>query len=234
MKIGHLLQKTSNTICQTILQAIFCLLCLDTSAQKIVLDRARLNIVASNGTVRNSAETAHNNYLGNIKSRIDNININASSVVLAQLIIYNGLSQVNSALKDGLAVKNITVISADIVHYLEQALLLARSNPALLLVAGNIQSECRTRAITLVNDVSGFVLKSGGDILADYNARDELLKKVITQLQVIDGLAYGAWRIMYWAKERGIIATLNPFQNYINQDRSLVNQIILKAKYLHP
>jgi hypothetical protein len=92
-------------------------------------------------------------------------------------MIYNGLSQVNSALKDGIAAKNMAVISADILHYLDQALILARNDPALLLVTRNIQSECHSRAIALVNDVSGFVLRSGSNMLADYNARDELLKK---------------------------------------------------------
>ncbi|WP_454802955.1 hypothetical protein [Mucilaginibacter phyllosphaerae] len=209
-----------------------CLKAWDVHAQGYVFDRQRFNAVVANGAVRNSAETAHNQYLVNIKNKIDDINTNAASVVLAQQMIYNGLSQVNSALKDGIAVKNMAAITADILHYLDQALILARSDPALLLVTRNIQSECRSRAVALVTDVSRFVLKSGSNMLADYNARDELLKKVITQLQIIDGLAYGAWRAMYWAKEKGIIATLNPFQNFINQDRQFINQIMLNARYL--
>lgn len=215
-----------------ILMAILCFILDKAYPQGMVFDRQRFNVVTANGVVRTTAEMTHNQYLGNIKSKVDDININASSVVLAQEMIYNGLSQVNSALKNGIAVKNMAVISADILHYLDQALILARNDPALLLVTRNIQSECRSRAIALVNDVSGFVLKSGSNMLADYNARDELLQKVVTQLQIIDGLAYGAWRAMYWAKEKGIIATLNPFQNFINQDRQLINQVILNAKYL--
>ncbi len=213
---------------------LFCFADLQTHAQEYVIDRQRFAAVNSNGAVRMSAEITHNQYLGNIKNKIDDINIDAASVVLAQQMIYNGLSQVNSALKDGIAVKNMAVVSADILHYLDQALILARSDPALLLVTRNIQSECRSRAVALVTDVSGFVLKSGSNMLADYNARDELLKKVVTQLQIIDGLAYGAWRAMYWAKEKGIITSLNPFQNFINQDRNLVDQIIRNAKYFQP
>jgi hypothetical protein len=216
------------------LTLLFCFANLQTRSQEYVIDPQRFSAVTSNGAVRMGAEITHNQYLGNIKNKVDDININAASVVLAQQMIFNGLSQVNSALKDGIAVKNMAVISADILHYLDQALMLARSDPALLLVTRNIQSECRSRAVALVTDVSGFVLKSGNNMLADYNARDELLKKVVTQLQIIDGLAYGAWRAMYWAKEKGIIATLNPFQNFINQDRKLVDQIIRNAKYLQP
>src|ERR1700761_1690647 len=177
-------------------------------AQEYVLDPYRLSDVISNGAVRSGAEATHNNYLGKINNNVEDINTNMSAVVLAQNIIYNGLSQVNSALKDGMAVKNMAVTSADIISYLQQALNLAKSDPALLLVTTKIQSECRSRAIALISDVSNYILKSGDNILADYNARDELLKKVNTQLQIIDGLAYGAWRAMFWAKQQGIFKTL--------------------------
>ncbi|MDP9079974.1 MAG: hypothetical protein M3O71_21315 [Bacteroidota bacterium] len=204
-----------------------------TIAQEYVFDGRRFAAVVSNASVRSSAESTHNNYLGKINNNFGNINTNMSAVVLAQTIIYNGLSQVNSTLKDGIAVKYMAVTSADILNYLQQALDLAKSDPALLLVTTRIQSECRSKAIALISDISNYILKSGENILADYNARDELLKKVNTQLQVIDGLAYGAWRAMYWAKQRGIIATINPFQNYINHDINTVNQIISNAKYIH-
>ena len=205
---------------------------LQTTAQEYVFDYQRCLAVISNATVRSTAEATHNNYLGKIKTNIDDINTNASTVVLAQNIIYESLSQVNSALKDGIAVKNMAVTTADILNYLQEALDLAKSDPALLLVTQNLQSECRARAIVLVNDISNFILKSGDNVLADYNARDELLKKVNTQLQIIDGLAYGAWRAMFWAKQQGIFKALNPFQDYINHDKTAVNQIIFNAKYL--
>ena len=70
------------------------------------------------------------------------------------------------------------------------------------------------------------------NVLADYNSRDELLKKVTTQLQLLDGLAYGAWRAMFWAKEKGIIASLDPFAGFVYKDKLFVQQIIANAKYL--
>lgn len=215
-----------------ILLAVFSLCSLVTDAQRVVFDQARFDAVNANGAARSSAESTHNQYLGKINHNVADINSSMSAVVLAQNIIYTGLSQVNSALKDGLAVKNMSVTTADIVSYLQQALSLAKSDPALLLVTLKLQDECRLRAIALVSEVSNYILKSGNNILADYNARDELLKKVSTQLQIIDGLAYGAWRAMYWAQQQGIIKTLNPFQDYINRDMNIVNQIIFNAKYL--
>jgi len=203
------------------------------TAQEVVFDPQHFESVVANGAVRSSAETTHDQYLGKINTNVNNLNTNVSSVVLAQTIIYNGLSNVNSALKDGLEVKNMAVITTDMISYINQALDLAKAQPYLLLFADNIATEMKQRAVTLVTDVSGYVLKEGDNVLADYNSRDQLLRKVTTQLQILDGLAYGAWRAMYWAKEKGIIASLNPYANYINRDKLFVAQIIQNAKYLH-
>jgi len=201
-------------------------------SQEYVFDPQVFASVTANAAVRSSAEATHNNYLGKIKSDLNNINTNMGSVVLAQDMIYFGLSEVNSTLKDGLAVKNMTVITADIISYLNQSLALAKSQPYLLLFASNIGNEMRLKAVSLVTDVSNFVLKEGDNVLADYGARDELLRKVTVKLQVLDGLAYGAWKAMYWAKENGIVASVNPYANFINKDKTFVSQIINNAKYL--
>jgi hypothetical protein len=202
------------------------------SAQEVVFDPQHFVSVTENGVVRSSAESTHEQYLGKINTNINDLNTNAGSVVLAQTIIYNGLANVNSALKDGLEVKNMAVIVADMTSYIDQALELAKAQPYLLLFADNIAAQMKQHALTLVTDVSGYVLKEGDNVLADYNARDQLMRKVTQQLQLLDGLAYGAWRAMYWAKERGIIASLNPYANYINRDKTMVSRIIQNAKYL--
>lgn len=205
---------------------------LSASAQQYVLDEKYLVSVEANQAVRMSAEQTHNQYLGKINNNIEDLNTNVGSVVLAQEMIYNGLSNVNSALKDGLEVKYMATITADMISYLNQALALGKSDPYLLLFATNIANEMKVRSVALVSEVSTYVLKSGNNILADYNGRDQLLKKVTNTLQILDGLAYGAWRAMYWAKQRGIIATINPWQDFINKDKYFVQQIITNAKYL--
>ena len=180
-------------------------------AQEYVFDPQYFSSVEANEAVRSSAEATHNQYLGKINSNLDDINVNVGSVVLAQTIIYNGLANVNSALKDGFAVKNMAVITSDMISYLQQCLAMAKAQPYLLLFATGIEHEMQVRALSLVSDVSGYVLKEGSNVLADYNSRDQLLKKVAQQLQLLDALAYGAWRAMFWAKERGILASINPW-----------------------
>lgn len=218
----------------SLLLFVLCFLYSTLRAQQIVVDPEHFAAVVRNAAVRSSAESTHEQYLSRINDNINDLNTNVGSVVLAQNMVYESLSNVNSALKNGLALKNMSVIIADMTGYIRQSLDLARSDPNLVLFAGNITSEMRTRAAMIVSDVSAFILKEGSGVLADYNARDELLHKVTQQLQILDGLAYGTWKAVYWAKQRGIIAAATPFGDYLNRDKLYVSQIIQNAKYLKP
>lgn len=201
-------------------------------AQYAVFDPQHFATVIENGGVQSAAETTHNQYLGKINANLQTINTNVGSVVVAQTMIYQGLSNVNSALKDGLTVKDMAVIIADIIGYTNQTLAMARSEPYLLLFTQQYGTEIQGRATRLLTDVSSFILKEGDNVLADYNSRDQLLRHVRQELQIISGLAYGAYRAVFWAREKGIVATLNPYAAWINNDKVFVDDIIRNAKYL--
>jgi hypothetical protein len=212
--------------------AFFCRI-VASKAQEIAFDPGHFTAVIENEAARSAAESTHNQYLGKISDNLQQVNTNVSAVVLAQNMIYNGLANVSSALKESIAVKNIAVTTDDIIRNLSKAMALAENDPILLLVASKIQTEMAPKALGLVSDISGYILKEGDNVLADYNGRDELLRKVIQQLQILDSMAYGTWKAMYWASERGLLKTLNPWADFINQDKSFVTRILQNAKYLH-
>ena len=201
-------------------------------AQRVVYDKKHLQSVSENAVVRQSAELTHNQYLEKIDQNLQNINANTSAVVTAQSIIYDGLSNVNSALKNGLMLRNMGMIITDLMSYANQMIQMARAEPYLLLFAEDFSRQMTLRSTRLVTDVSGFVLKEGSNVLADYNSRDQLVRRVCQELQLISSLVYGAWKAMYWAKQRGVFKSLNPFQEFIYQDRQYVEDIIRGAKYL--
>jgi hypothetical protein len=216
------------------LTILLCIAFLQARSQQYVVDYQHLQAVSQNAVVRGSAEATHNQYLTKINDHIDALNENVGTVVVAQTLIYQGLSNVNSALKDGLALKNMAVIISDMTGYINQALILAKDEPYLLLFAGRIADQMRARSLALMSDVSAYILKEGDHVLADYNARDQLMRKVTQHLQILDGLAYGTWKSMYWARQRGLMATATPFASWVNQDKRFVSQIIQNAKYLKP
>lgn len=213
--------------------ALFLILVTNVKAQRVVYDAKHFGVINENGAVQNAAEATHNQYLEKIDGNIQSINTNAGSVILAQSLIYDGLRNVNSALKNGIAVRNMAVIISGILKNTSRMMEMAKGEPYLLFFAENISRHMEFRSTKLLNDVSGFILKEGDNVLADYNSRDQLLRRVTQDLQILSSLAYGAWRAMYWAKQRGIVRSVNPYAHFINQDRSIVEDIIRKAKYLN-
>src|SRR5690606_25908833 len=88
----------------------------------VISDTKHLAIVNENGAVRYSSEAAHNSYLNSIRQKLDDINVNVSSVLLVQDIIHRSLAEVNGALRSGLTIRQIAEISAEIIHECDKIL----------------------------------------------------------------------------------------------------------------
>ncbi len=201
-------------------------------AQSVVFDPGHFAIVNENGAVRLAAENTHNSYLNTIRSRLDDINVNVSSVVLVQTLIHNSLTQVNQALKSGIAAAQIVQISSEIVQESNAMIAIASSEPYLLLFAEDVARQMKSRGINLVSEVSAFVLKEGSKVLMDYEKRDALLRKIILELKVMRALCYSMGRSMYWAKVNGVLKTANPYRNFVNQDTRMADDIIRSYQLL--
>ncbi|QNN42729.1 hypothetical protein [Pedobacter roseus] len=149
-----------------------------------------------------------------------------------QSTIYRGLSEVSGVMRSLLSVMDIYEISQDIVIDVNKAINLASGDPVLLLFAEGGAREFKTRSINLATEVSSFVLKDGKEALMDSGERAKLLNRIVTELTILRGVAYGMYRTMYWAKQRGILNSLNPYAGYINIDKRIADDIIRNAKML--
>lgn len=201
-------------------------------AQRVVFDRRHFNSVNENGAMRLSAENTHNAYLSTIRQRLDDINLNVSSVVLVQQIIHASLSEVNQALKTGIMARQVGGLVAEIVSESDELLSLVRDDPHLLLFAEEVARQLKGRGINLVTEVSGFVLREGSNVLMDFDKRDLLLKKVVLELQVMRSLVFSMSRSMYWAKQAGLLRSHNPYQRFLNQDKRKADELLLNLKFL--
>ena len=204
---------------------------LSSYSQRVVFDQKHFQIVNENAAVRNAAESTHNQFLEKIDRNLNNININTGSIILAQKIIYNSLVNVNSALKNGLAVKNMTYIVADILKCSNQMINMVKDEPYLLLFAEGMSTELKDRSTKLLLNISGVILNE--NVLADYRTRDNLIRNTTQELQIINGLVYGAWKAMYWTKQKGLLRSINPYSDFINADRQIIGDIIRNSKYLN-
>ena len=202
------------------------------NAQQTLVDWTHVSTLNTNEAAREGALATHQSFTSSIKDNLSTININITSVVAAQDLIYKSLSNVNSALKNGLAVKNMAFLINDMIKYSDAMVALAKEDPILLLFAESYVNQIKTRGLAIVNETANFVLNEGDNVLMDFEKRDKLMQDLTQQLRIMDGLAYSAWSAMFWTKQKGIFKALNPWQNYINQDKAMVSNIIANIKYL--
>ena len=202
-------------------------------AQEIVIDPLTSGAIIVNSSVINGQLNTTNNNLTAIQR--GQLAVTGQLVIVNDLQnkIYNGLSQVASIVNNLTSIKEIASCGTDIVKDVGQAISIARANPVLLLFAEEGAREFQTRAITLSADVSAFVLK-GGNNLMDAGERGKLLNHIQSEMQILRGIAYGMGRAMYWAKMRGIWASLNPWAEWQNMDVRIANDVLNNAKYLKP
>lgn len=200
-------------------------------AQEIVVDPATSAAIAVNSAVINGQLNTTNNNLSAIQK--GQLAVTGQLVIVNDLQnkIYTGLSQVASVINNLTSIKEIASCGTDIVNDVGQAITIAKSDPVLLLFAEEGAREFQTRAVTLAADVSAFVLK-GGNNLMDAGERGKLLNHIESEMQILRGIAYGMGRAMYWAKMRGIWASLNPWAEWKNMDVQIANDVLNNAKYL--
>lgn len=204
------------------------------SGQTLVVDPAVSGAIAVHSSTINGQ-------LNNTNSKLDLIQrgqlaVSGQLVVVNNLQnrIYQGLSQVAAIINNLNTVKEIADCGIDIVKDVESAVLLARSNPALLLFAEQGARDFQTRATLLAADVGAFVLRGGNENLMDSGERGKLLNHIANQMRILRGIAYGMNRAMYWAKINGLFRSLNPWATWQNQDVRIATEVLNNAKYLKP
>lgn len=208
-------------------------LSLNATAQ-YVFDKNHFNQVIANQAVRSAAEAVHQSNLKSIETSINTIRLNMGSVVLIQDVIYRSLTEVKEGLKDGLQVKNMSIYINDILTTSNKMVDQAKSEPYLLLFAEENLQWSKKRLLAISLEVQQLVLKGGKDVLMDYTKRDELLDMINNELIIMRASIYRAMRCMYYAKQNGLLRSLNPYKEFIDRDKSLVNEIILNYKHLTP
>lgn len=146
--------------------------------------------------------------------------------------IYQGLSEVSGAVRSLLSVKEIARVTLGISRDVTKVMNLAGENPVLLLFAESGAREFKTRATALAAQVSSFVLKGGRQNLMDAGERAKLLNHILTELTLLRGIVYGMHRTMFWAQQRGILNSLNPYAGFINIDKRIADDVIRRSKLL--
>jgi hypothetical protein len=142
---------------------------------------------------------------------------------------FNLIGTATVALDIGLkAVPIVEAISDDQLKFYE----LAKENPALLLLVYETEAEFLSRSKDLLSFLVGLTVSIGAVNQMKVSDRKILFDFVFAELSKLHALSSGLVNMISYRNIKSLLMRLSPFSDYINTDRSLIEDIIRNAKYL--
>jgi hypothetical protein len=109
---------------------------------------------------------------------------------------------------------------------------LAAKNPAMIALVYQSALQFTNDAESLLGYVTGLVLSIGDVNQMKPSDRKLLFDYVISELSKIQELSGNMLGLLQYSNLNSVFRALNPFQNYVNQDKTVINNILQNAKYL--
>lgn len=213
---------------------IFCGVSLNTRAQyPVKFDAENLLIQNLNFVARESAEQLERKSANKMKSNLDKMNENLTQVIWAKNVVSDALQNVNSALKNSLAIKDMGSIMIDIYNNSEKLISIGIKHPQYSHITKVYVENTILQALAINNEISSFALKGGNDnVLMNYRHRDAIIRDVYIRLRIINGNLHLATVAINNAISLGFWKGATPFGSWINSDRAIAQDIINRAKRL--
>lgn len=126
----------------------------------------------------------------------------------------------------------VTPMVKRIVSNQAQIIALAQKNPALIAIGYHSELQFITQAKSLVAYITGLSLSLGDVNQMKASDRKILFDYVISELSNIQNLSGNMLSMMQYSTLSTLLRAANPFQNFIDADKSIVSEILQNAKYL--
>lgn len=144
--------------------------------------------------------------------------------------VLKGLSEVSTTLSGGIKVKEIYQDLRESVALSARIGELTRKDPEFAVFGLKASEETVRRAVGLTQEVSA--LLEGGELnLLSAGDRYRLLFSLSEKVKTLKMHLYSISFSMERAKRLGFLRALNPFQGYINTDKTIVENILQRYKH---
>ena len=166
-----------------------------------------------------------------------NANEQANLTLLGKLKnMYRTIQNRYNTLGTAINVANIgieaTPMVEQIISYQGQIVKLVEKNPAVAVLGVQSEIEFVEKAEGLLGYVAGLTLSIGDVNQMKASDRKLLFDYVIQQLSQIQELSGNLVNTLSYSNLSSLLRALNPFQNFVDMDKNMAEDIIQNAKYL--
>lgn len=201
-------------------------------AQQSTLDIVGIHQLVDESTSENKLQVTARN-----QQAAATANEQANLTLLAKLKgTYRMLQQRYNTLGTAINIADIGIYATpmveQIISYQSQIIQLAQRNPALIAIGFQSELLFADKAKSLMGYVAGLTLSFGDVNQMKASDRKILFDYVIAQLSDIQQLSGNMVNMMQYSSLSSLLRAANPFQNFIDADKSIGSSIVQNAKYL--
>ena len=205
---------------------------LTVSAQTVVFNDKLLIQISKNQAVRLASNESFLNSYEKQKKLYDDVNQKIAQVVAIQQFIYDKLTNVNAAIKQGKQLYYLSNTFVQIGQNANEVLSLTAQNPqyAILLIRYYIAAtqELIKMQTELVNDI----LREDADFLMDPFDRQAVIQKLSTRANMINGYLVCIRIRLKNARKIPYIYQIPTINTYVNLDRAIVKNIMQNYNFI--
>lgn len=210
----------------------FCFCVVIASAQQKTLDIPGIHQLVDQSIEENKFQVKARN-----QQALVSANEQANLTLLDKLKgVYRTLQQRYNTLGSAINIADIGIYATPMVKRIirnqEQIMALAKKNPALIAIGYQSEIQFAENAKSLAGYVAGLTISIGDVNQMKASDRKMLFDYVLSELNRIDELSANVVNLMQYSSLSALLKAANPFQNFIDADKSVANQIIQNARYL--
>ena len=215
-----------------LLSSIFYVGLLTVSAQTVVFNDKLLIQISKNQAVRLASNESFLNSYEKQKKLYDDVNQKIAQVVAIQQFIYDKLTNINSAIKQGKQLYYLSNTFVQIGQNANEVLSLTTQNPQYAILLNRYYIAATQELIKMQTELVNDILREDADFLMDPFDRQAVIQKLSTRANMINGYLVCIRIRLKNARKIPYIYQIPTINTYVNLDRAIVKNIMQNYNFI--
>ena len=198
----------------------------------MVLNDQLLAQITKNQAVRLASNETFLNSYEKQKKLYDDVNQKIAQVVAIQQFIYEKLTNVNAAIKQGKQLYYLSNTFVQIGQNANEVLSLTAQNPQYAILLNRYYIAATQELIKMQTELVNDILREDADFLMDPFDRQAVIQKLSTRANMINGYLVCIRIRLKNARKIPYIYQIPTINTYVNLDRAIVKNIMQNYQFI--
>ena len=205
---------------------------LSVKGQTVVLNDQLLAQITKNQAVRLASNESFLNSYEKQKKLYEDVNQKIAQVVAIQKFIYEKLTNVNAAIKQGKQLYYLSITFVQIGQNANEVLSLTAQNPQYAILLNRYYIAATQELIKMQTELVNDILREDADFLMDPFDRQAVIQKLSTRANMINGYLVCIRIRLKNARKIPYIYQIPTINTYVNLDRAIVKNIMQNYQFI--